>query len=163
MIGLVFNEQLSSASITSVDLAASKLLLMTTKVLISTTDTNYDELTKHYTAMKSIQVIPSQTEFQNCGYLTDIYSASCQFQGPTEFLTLSPKYSNLDQEVLSILADNQNSYATTTNNNFYEISHFSVERDNLIPYLNLQNFSLEEFITEELQCLPITFVKSDII
>lgn len=162
MIGLIFNEQSGGISTNSVDLAASKLLLMTSKVIISTNSTDYKNLKTHFISMESIQVINRTTEFQNTSHLADIYSASCQFQETTDFLTLSSKYCNLDQEVLSILADNQNSYAATITNNFYEISHFSVQRENLLPYLNLENFSLEEFITEELQCLPITFVKSDI-
>ncbi|WP_125565167.1 molybdenum cofactor guanylyltransferase [Companilactobacillus insicii] len=162
MIGIILNDRIGNTSIENIDMTANKLLLMTSNVVLSANKKNYESLKNYFKEKENIQVISEHGEFQNCGALTDVYSASCQFPKMTDFLTLSTKYCNLNQEVISTLADNQNSYAVTTTNSFYTISHFSIDQENLVPYLNLENFSFKDFIVDELQCLPITFVKSDI-
>jgi len=161
MIGLILNEQLSKTSIDKIDLAANKLLLMTSQVIIPTGNADFGTLKSHFSAKTNIEVITNKNDFKDCGTLTDIYAASCQHPDMTDFLTMEPTHYRINQEVISTLADNQNSYAVTTTTNFYTIGYFQIQKADLVPYLKLENFELEKFITNELQCLPITFAKSD--
>ncbi|WP_125588637.1 hypothetical protein [Companilactobacillus jidongensis] len=161
MIGLILNEQLSKTSIDKINLAVNKLLLMTSQVIIPADNNDFDTLKAHFDDKKNVEVITHLSNYQNCGTLTDIYAASCQHPDMTDFLTIEPKHYGISPEVISTLSENQNSFAATTTTNFYTIGHFQIQKDDLISYLNLENFELEEFITDELQCLPITFAKSD--
>ncbi|APX72654.1 hypothetical protein M5C72_05945 [Companilactobacillus allii] len=162
MIGLVLNEQLSKDSIESLKLSVNKLRLLTSNIIIPTSNKDFQVISQIFNHQKNVKVIEHVTPFTNYGSLSDIYSASIQYNGIVEFLTISPINSHVNQEVLSIISDNQNSFATTIDQNCFTISHFLIDSNNLTSYLNLDNFDLEDFLTQEIQCMPVSFAKNDI-
>jgi len=156
MIGIVLNT--NNASITDLQTTANKLLLISNQVIITSDDQN---IQNHFSLHPSIKIISQQRPFKHNDCLSEIYAASLYCSGQSDFVTLSTKFKQLKPAILSTLANNSNCYAATIKQSYYSISHFNIDNYDLSQYLSLDNFSLRQFITQEIQCFPLSFSTGD--
>lgn len=156
MIGIVLNSK--NASVTDLQNTAKKLLLISSQVIIVSNDSFILNIFKKNTG---IEIIPRQDSFTNENCLSEIFAASSAYPEKTDFITLSTNYSNLKPAILTNLSNNPNCFAATIKHSYYTISHFYIDNHDLSQYLSLEDFDLDEFITQEIQCLPLTFSSGD--
>ncbi|MFD1418077.1 hypothetical protein [Companilactobacillus keshanensis] len=152
MIGIVLNT--NNASINDLQITANKLLLISNQVIITSDDQNVQN---YFNLHSSSKVVTQQRPFNKNNCLSEIYAASLYFPEQSDFVTLSTEFKQLKPVILTNLTNNSNCYAATIKQNYYSISHFNINNYDLSQYLNLDDFNLKQFITQEIQCLPLIF------
>ncbi|MFC6322345.1 hypothetical protein [Companilactobacillus baiquanensis] len=156
MIGIALNS--NKTSISKLRITANKLLLVSTNVVIVTNDKQVESIFGEH---PNISVISQQKPFTNKNQLGEIYAASSIYPDKTDFITLSTEYDQLRPSILTTLVNNSNCYAATIDHSYYQISHFNISNPDLSQYLHLDDLDLKQFITQEMQCLPLTFSSGD--
>lgn len=156
MIGIVLNSD--QATTQEIQITANKLLLVSNTVVIVSQNKDLKNTLKK---QKNLIIIPQQQPFEKDNCLSEIYAVSSKFSDQTDYLTLSTNYSQVKTTVLTNLSNNSNCYTATINKSYYTISHFNIDNYDLSQYLSLDDFSLEKFITQEIQCLPLSFSSGD--
>lgn len=154
--------QFPDQTVNNAQLAVDKLSPLCDRVLVSANTQNAAPLTDQFAQSDTVQVIVDQPPFEQRGPLSSIFAAACRFDAVTDYLTLAVDYPHVSVDVLSLLADHANCYARTPDADHYTLAHFATTQRTLQDFLMLDDYRLSYFITEVLQCDPVSFANAEL-